>query len=53
MGIKFSFSILLKSIIKEHAKKVIEAPPLAEYITKRGPYIHFGKQRRGVNNSAA
>ena len=39
MGIKFSFSIPLKSI-KEFAKKVIGLPPLPEYITKRGPYIH-------------
>jgi hypothetical protein len=39
MGIKFSFSIPLKSI-KEYAKKVIGLPPLPEYITKRGPYIH-------------
>ena len=39
MGIKFSFSIPLKSIT-EYARKVIEVPPLPEYITKRGPYIH-------------
>ena len=39
MSIKFSFSIPLKSI-KECAKKVIGLPPLPEYITKRGPYIH-------------
>ena len=39
MGIKFSFSIPLKSI-KEYARKVIGVPPLPEYITKRGPYIH-------------
>ena len=39
MGIKFSFSIPLKSI-KEYARKIIEVPPLPECITKRGPYIH-------------
>jgi len=39
MGIKLGFSIPLKSI-KEYAKTVIELPPLPEYITRRGPYIH-------------
>lgn len=39
MGTKFSFSIPLKNI-KEYARKVIELPPLPEYINKRGPYIH-------------
>jgi hypothetical protein len=41
MGIKFSFSVPLKSI-KEYAKKAIGLPPLPEYINKRGPYIHDG-----------
>ncbi len=39
MGTKFSFSVPLKNI-KEYARKIIELPPLPEYITKRGPYIH-------------
>lgn len=39
MGSKFSFSIPLKNI-KEYARKVVELPPLPDYITKRGPYIH-------------
>jgi len=39
MGSKFSFSIPLKNI-KEYARKVVELPPLPEYISKRGPYIH-------------
>ena len=39
MGIKFSFSIPLKSI-QEYAKKGLGLAPLPEYIMKRGPYIH-------------
>ena len=39
MGIRFSFSVPLENI-KEYARRVVELPPLPEYITKRGPYIH-------------
>ena len=39
MGTRFSFSIPLENI-KEYARKVIELPPLPEFIVKRGPYIH-------------
>ena len=43
MAIKYNFSIPLKSI-REYAKRVSELPPLPEYITKRGPYIHDAVQ---------
>ena len=37
MIIKFIFSIPLKSI-RDYARRVMELPPLPEYITIRGPY---------------
>ena len=39
MVIKCIFSIPLKSI-RDYARQVTELPPLPEYITIRGPYIH-------------
>ncbi len=39
MVIKCTFSIPVKNL-KDCASQIMALPPLAEYITKRGPYIN-------------
>jgi hypothetical protein len=42
MVIRLTFSIPMKRI-KEYARRVIEMPPVPDYLSKRGPFVDDGK----------